>query len=95
MKLVINAKHGGFSLSVEAIQELKSLGFAGSRVFWTDDVQSRADPRLVAVVEKLGSDRASGPHARLKVVEIPDGIQVTIEEYDGLESVAERHRTWY
>jgi len=53
----------------------------------------RDDPDLVAVVEKLGA-RASGEVAKLKVVEIPDGIEWEIEEYDGSESIAEVHRTW-
>ena len=53
----------------------------------------RADPLLVEVVEVLGEE-ANGAHARLKVVEIPDDIEWTIQEYDGLEWVAEKHRTW-
>jgi len=35
-----------------------------------------------------------GTYSDLKVVEIPDGVNWYIEEYDGLEHVAERHRTW-
>ena len=53
----------------------------------------RDDPALVQVVEELGA-RASGDHAELTVVEIPDGVNYIIEEYDGREHVAERHRTW-
>ena len=37
---------------------------------------------------------AWGCCSRLKVVEIPDGIEWQIEEYDGKEWVAETHRTW-
>lgn len=54
---------------------------------------TRCDPDMVAVVEALG-DAANGPHARLEVVEVPDDVQWTIEEYDGQEHVAEKHRTW-
>lgn len=54
---------------------------------------NRADPALVQAVEELGG-RANGDHARLLVVEIPDGVDYTIEEYDGAEHVAEKHRTW-
>jgi len=37
---------------------------------------------------------AAGSYCTLKVVEIPDDVQWQIEEYDGHEWVAERHRTW-
>lgn len=54
----------------------------------------RDDPDLVAVVEELGSDVASDAYGRLVVVDIPDGVQWQIEEYDGSEHVAEVHQTW-
>ena len=57
----------------------------------------RADPDLVRVVEELGGghrEGASGRCAALKIVEIPDGTDYEIEEYDGNEHVAEKHRTW-
>ena len=53
----------------------------------------RNDPVLVQVVEELG-EKSSGRHAELKVVEIPDDVKWKIEEYDGVEWVAEQHRTW-
>jgi len=54
---------------------------------------ARDDVALVQVVEQLG-DAASGRYADLKVVEIPDGVEWQISEYDGNEWVAEKHRTW-
>lgn len=53
----------------------------------------RTDADLVAVVEELG-EKANGNCANLKVVEVPDGVEWEIEEYDGNEHVAEKHRTW-
>ena len=53
----------------------------------------RDDSDLIAVIEELG-EAADGRHARLTVVEIPDDVQWQIEEYDGYEHVAEKHRTW-
>ena len=53
----------------------------------------RNDPDLVAVVESLGKD-ANESCADLEVVEIPDGIQWHVEDYDGNEHIAEDHRTW-
>lgn len=55
----------------------------------------RDDPALVAVVEELGSQKAGGRHANLRVVEVPDDVKWHIAEYDGLEHVAEDHRSWY
>jgi hypothetical protein len=53
----------------------------------------RNDADLVAAVEALGGD-ADGEHANLRVVEIPDGVDYQISEYDGNEHIAEKHRTW-
>lgn len=53
----------------------------------------RSDPDLVAVVENLGS-AANGSCANLQVIEIPDGVEWNIEEYDGSEWVTENHRRW-
>ena len=54
---------------------------------------ARDDPFLIQVVEELGK-KADGRHAELKIVEIPDDVEWQIEEYDGSEWVAEKHRTW-
>ena len=53
----------------------------------------RSDPDLVAVVEKL-KEKANGICAKLEIVEVPDGVDFSIEEYDGMEHIAEKHRTW-
>ena len=54
---------------------------------------SRDDPFLIQVVKKLG-DKANGMCAKLKIVEIPKNVEWVIEEYDGIEWVSEKHRTW-
>lgn len=57
------------------------------------DPELRANPLLIQVIEELG-DKASGSYSKLSIVEIPDDVEFTIEEYDGFEHVAEVHRTW-
>ena len=54
----------------------------------------RDDPILVQVVEEMGEE-SWGDFAELKVVEIPDDASAwKIDEYDGMESIHECHRSW-
>jgi len=55
--------------------------------------EQRNDPDLIAVVEQLG-EAACGRYANLKIVDVPDGVEWHICEYDGMEHIAEKHRTW-
>lgn len=57
------------------------------------DTETRTNPLLIECLETLGED-ASGDCAKLTIVEIPDGINWEITEYDGSESVEEVHRSW-
>lgn len=93
MKLVINTCYGGFSVSEDGIARyLEITGIKPSKNFYNRDIP-RNDPALVQVVEEMGAD-ADGRCAELKVVDIPDDVEWQIEEYDGIEWVAEKHRTW-
>lgn len=53
----------------------------------------RNDPDLVKVVEELNG-AANGRYAELLVVEVPNDVKWSLEEYDGFEHIAEEHRTW-
>jgi len=53
----------------------------------------RANPNLIRVIEELGTE-ANGSHAEIEIVEIPDGVEWIIDDYDGMESVHEAHRVW-
>lgn len=53
----------------------------------------RDDLDLITVVESLGS-RSFGPYSELKIVEIPDDVEWEVNDYDGVEWVAEKHRIW-
>ena len=89
MKVVINRCYGGFCLSEKAYEYL-DIPWDG---YGYEYIEDRADLKLVECVEKLGED-ADGTFAELKVVNIPDDVEWTIEEYDGIEWVSEKHRTW-
>lgn len=68
-------------------------GIVEDEMYWSYYDLKRDDPDLVAVVRQLG-DKANGRFAKLGIVEIPYDIEWEIDEYDGNEQVAEKHRTW-
>jgi len=98
MKVVINSRHGGFSLSQEAVflyeTLMGKLFDQYSMPLGMYDPEFRSDPLLIKTIEILGEESSSGEFATLKIIEIPDNIDWQIEEYDGLEWIAEKHRVW-
>ncbi len=93
MKVVINDCYGGFGLSDEGVARYAEIkGITLDKDLYHRDI-ARDDPALVALVEE-NRDEYESRYASLKVVEIPDDVEWEIEEYDGKEWVAEKHRTW-
>ena len=96
-RIVISDTYGGFGLSPKAQKKYNSM----QRVFkligelvgdGTNTYADRAYPHMIWAVETTRNP--DGVYAALKIVDIPDGVPWTIQEYDGSEWVAERHRTW-
>lgn len=73
------------------LSEEVGLSFGRYWDIWIDG--DRTNPLLIKVVEELG-DKANGMFAELAIVEIPDDIDWEIDEYDGNESIEEKHRSW-
>lgn len=92
MKVVINRCFGGFGLSEQAEQLYKERkGITDPNWFYWEI--ARNDEVLVELVEQMGSTVNSN-YSDLGVVDIPDDVKWTVEEYDGREWVAEVHRIW-
>lgn len=100
MKVVINRCFGGFGISIECRDLATKLGcphmdndkkFPQYAHGWDGP---RTCEGLVKAVEQLGSKNASSQSARLQIVEIPDDVDWEISDYDGQESVHEKHRSW-
>jgi hypothetical protein len=90
-KIVINAGFGGFGLSDTAEARYAQLSGKALPVYYWDI--ARNCPHLVQVVEELG-EAANSKYSELKIVEVPRYVKWHIHEYDGMEHVAEDHRTW-
>lgn len=100
MKIAINRCYGGFSVSRAAQKRLVELGcphMEGTVDEYgyqhRENIKHRSCPMLVQVITELG-DKANGNLAVLKIVEVPDGIECHLDEYDGVEHVAENHEVW-
>lgn len=76
MKIVINRCFGGFSIAASVAEALDI----------DDRTDERHNPALVAAVER-DAKAASGYCAELCVVEVPDGLEYEVTEYDGMEGV--------
>lgn len=102
MKVAINRCYGGFSVSEAAQQRLIELKCPhvhrlGMKPYDGYDheasIEHRSCPMLIQVVEELG-EKADGAFANIVVVDVPDGVSAHLDDYDGVEHVAEDHRTW-
>jgi hypothetical protein len=110
-KVVINTRYqGSFELSTNALAlyaqrkggVLRSrrnhyIEFPDGRVF-APGFDDRTDADLIAVIEELGTDAASGECCQLEIVTLPDDVtQWFISEGDGDETVYEgwRGREFY
>ena len=48
---------------------------------------------LIGVIEEMGEE-ANVIYAQLKIIDIPDDVDWYIDDYDGIETVREKHRSW-
>ena len=89
-----------FSVSISAKELIKSCSTILTmpeeinKVEWLHQRDiPRDDEALIKVVKTL-KKKANGRCADLQIVKIPDDVEYEISEYDGLEHIAEKHRTW-
>ena len=104
MKVVINTCYGGFSVSKKVYEKLgmewDKYGYLknGDFSIVSDNYNAyRCDPRLIEAIESIGTEKSSGDLAKLDIIEIPDELGELgwyIENYDGMESIHETHKSW-
>lgn len=83
---IYDYQYGGWAYTKPASDRTDSF-------VWRSDDIPRDDKTLVDIVERMGP-AANGLAVKLEVVEIPDDVDWQIEDDDGREWVAEKHRTW-
>lgn len=95
LELLLTRKNIPFEKSGKEFYQPGHAGDEEYRLYSFDfyEYVNRNDVDLVAVIEELGEE-ANGVYSSLKIVEIPDDVDWYVTDYDGLEHVAEKHRTW-
>jgi hypothetical protein len=107
MKVLINNCYGGFGISHEACKlwlERNNISFTETKdnygdpqfiidndISYVPHLISRDDSTMIQIFEEKGSKFVSGECAELILVEVPDGCQYRIGEYDGAEHI---DQTW-
>ena len=61
--------------------------------YWYYGDIDRTDEDLISVIEELG-DGTNGRFGSIEVIKIPNDIEWEIDNYDGIETIHERHRSW-
>jgi hypothetical protein len=80
-----------------AVTVIQDLGVEPDKIpndaYWNDYDLERDDPLLIQVVNELGAE-ANGRFSNLVVFEIPDDVEWQVDDYDGWETIHEKHRMW-
>lgn len=83
-------------------KETKSLYVVKAKEDWAfgkyhsnaRDYEQRTNPLLIKAIEEVGEEKSSGRFGEIRIIEIPDDVAWEIDEYDGVETVHEVHRSW-
>ena len=89
MKVLINKCYGGYGLSYDFIYHLKN--FDKYKDYLHEHEFKRDDQFVVEEAIKFGLDKAGGFLSELEVIDLPDNVKYSIDEYDGMESI---DNTW-
>ena len=95
MKIILNGCYGGLGFSKAVYDELgiphNKYGAMDNKMLGieSDDSEAyRTDVRLIAAIEKIGLNKASGDCAKLRIEEIEmPKIEDMIKNYDGKETL--------
>jgi hypothetical protein len=88
IKLVYNAKHGGFGLSDKGIKEYNCRTSSNYTLESEGEYIKRSDPVLIELVETMGKE-INGPYSHLKIKEFPVKYRECLyfSDYDGKENI--------
>lgn len=108
-KLVVNRSYGGFSVHDDTVRWMRERGceiaeelvlpgesYDDGSQRDEDDFRDKTYPRRsdIRTDEHLIEAVENGVARELTVIEVPEDVEWVITEYDGAETVREKHRTF-
>lgn len=81
-------------LEKKSLKEKGDYSDVNGKGYYLNDRDIERDDKILVEVVKELKEKANGRCAKLKVVNVPDGVDWEIDEYDGWEQVEEKHRSW-
>lgn len=95
VELYLNKKGLKFTTEKKssAISDRRLIFYVDGDYFTEHDLK-RDDSVLIETVEELGLKEAADTFGALKIVEIPYDVEWILQDYDGSEWIAEKHRIW-
>ena len=101
IKIIVNGCYGGLGFSRLVYEKLgikwDNYGYLDNEKLKIESEnyeEFRTSLELIKVIEEIGIGAASGTHADIRIAEVPDDVEWEIDEYDGIETVREKHRSW-
>ena len=84
MKVIANKCFGGFSINDRTSMKLGIGNYDADKL--------RTNDELIRMIEN--GENVNGLSADLEIIEVPDGVEWEVEDYDGLEHIVEKHRVF-
>ena len=70
-----------------------SLGNKYYMIHDRTEPEVRENKDIIACIKALG-EKANSKYSELTIIKIPSDVKYEIDEYDGLETIHEEHRSW-
>lgn len=103
-KILVNNAYGGYTVSYDLARLAGQLGYKRAQTaaetwdryseYSLSDDEDRSHPAMISAYEMLEASGNIEALNDLRIADIPDDAKWFIDDYDGIETVREEHRTW-
>lgn len=103
-KILVNSAFGGYTVSYDLARRAGQLGYKRAQKvaetweryseYTLQEEEDRIHPAMIAAYEQLAEEGNHEALNDLRIADVPDDAKWFIDDYDGIETIREEHRTW-